>query len=454
MLLTPRAAAFLAPLIVTLVVAFTHAGPRSGLYSSSRPDSGIVVGFALEADGYMTLHDGLPFQSDTELFLELATLFRGAPGAAVTGIEDDRPFVPFLLSLLGAGVFGAYWCGLLLNLVAFGVASACAVDFVLRLGHPPLTAAAFGCMVAGLRSAGFYIGMPDAHAFAYSSVPIVLWLFERLELSEPEAPWANAVLVGFATAAALLTYMATVSLLAAFWLIGLGRVRFVRLVAICVIAVALFEGWRVPARAAGLEFHPMASGSISTGLGQVAGIVRSTVLGSFATSWEHRRPASGTLDALRSGANAVADALLTIARDEPARAQVHRMLIRPLVPAYGGLLLVLAAIGLVVASRRERRFVLALFLPPLASAAPLLLCHDAPRFAYLGVFGLALSASLGLAAFGRVTRRLAERLGGSGRAADLAEVAAVAIPLVALLVLENADAWGDRTIPRLFHFAF
>ena len=427
MLLTPKRAAFFATLLLLLLVFVTHLGSRSGYYRSSRAEAGYASFCA--ADGYSTLHDGIPVMTDASHILRLGRLYRGEPPGKAGGVMDERPLVPFLQSLAGAGFLGELWPAILLNLLAVAAASACAADLLLRAGHRALTAGAFACLLVAGRGTGFYIGTPDVHLIACAWLPIGAWAFDRLDLANPQAPRSNVVAFGLLLGAALLTYLGCVAVLGFTWIYGLRRTPLRRLVALSVIALSIAFLWRVLGRAIGLPFDAIATGTIGDGLRIMGRTARET----FANVWSPPRGAS------RGGfANACLQTLRRFFWDgDPAR-----IMFQSLRPGFGDSLLLAAAAGLACASRLERRRAIALFLPSVVAAWPINTTFSVPRISYPGVAGLALLAAIALSSFAGWVKRQTSARGLGERAGQALELSVVSLPILAFALHENQDVLG------------
>jgi hypothetical protein len=399
-------------------------------------------------DGYACFEDGIPVHADAPHITRLTTFFRGAPARAVAGLNDDRPAVAFFQALLGAGVVGALFAGLLLNLLAQVAASACAVDLFLRSGRGPLAAAAFGCLVGASRGVAFYVGAPDAHALCCAWILIGVWLHERLELDREGTPLARAALLGLAVGAALLTYPGDVALLATLWLYGLGRTPLRRLVAVTAVALIVTAAWRVLGRAAGLPFGPQMD-QVGEELDALANAVRLIARDAW-TPPPDAPAASGFLGAARLHLNAVVSAFGD-PYEQRRVADLCSILTEAIVPAFGLPLLALALAGLGFATTLERRLGAALFFSALVAGWPLNTCFHTPRVSLPGALGLALLGAIALAALGRGARRLASAAGVPPRAVSAVEVAVVVLAIGAFALHENSDIWGNTEIPLRLH---
>jgi len=437
--MSARRVAFAVPLALLLAVTLAHLGARSGYYRSSRPDAPLCASFLLSSEGYACFYDGIPVCADVPHVTTLSGMFRGeAPGRA-TGIMDERPLVPFIHSLLGAGSFGSYYVGVLASFLAMLAACSCAVDLVLRLRGDALLAAAFGTLLAVNRGVGFYVGTPDVHMTAFAWYPVAAWFFESLAIGEATTPRSHVALYGLLLGVASLTYLGDAALLGFVGLYGLRRTPLRRLVAIGATAMAVIVAWRALGRAVGLAFDAFATHAIGDGLRLL--VVRARE--SFAVfPYAPRDVPLGALRALGNG-------LLVWSRMEGPLAHV---LTKALVPCFGWPLIALALAGLAAARRSERRLALALALPAIAAAWPMNALYDAPRLTYPATAGVSLAATFGLAALAGAAHAAVARLGARPSLAIAARVLVVASVLAAFALFENADVFGRAERPRVFHF--
>lgn len=434
-----RRVAFAVPLFVAFLSCATHQGFRAGYYRSSRPDAGTRTPFPLGADGYVALVDGIPTNADALHVRGLADFFRGAPPNE-RGIMDERPLVPLLQSLLFAGAIGGTWAGALVNLIAALAGTACAVDLALALGRRPLIAAACGCLVAGARGVGFYAGTPDVHLVALYWLPVGAWLHERLAVADPSTPRSRMLLFGIAAGVAGLTYLGDIALVLFAWVRGVRRTPLARLAAITAVAALVIAGWRVAGRAAGLRFDPYATSAISQGTRKLAREALECAAQAVTPTPESLR--GGLLARPRAHANAfLGGARLFL--DGPIR-----LLLKPIVPAFGWPLLLFAAAGFVLATPPERRLALALFLPPVLLAWPINVGWDAPRIAYPGVFGLLVVALPALDDL----RAGVERLSRGERTAKVLGTSVVLLLVAAFLAHESSDLFSAPSAFRELHF--
>ena len=434
MLLSRSRRLLLAPLGALLLVTATHLGASSGSYRSSRPDAAPKShGVSIALDGFMWSSEGIPAQVDAANAVRLQSLFRGAPGAEAGGIQDFRPLPSFLMAL-PVPLLGDYWSGVLVNLLAFALAAACALDLARLLRRPPLVGVAFATLLVGTRGVAFSVGCPDAHALSLAWLPIGVWACERLRVFEREpAPLATPV-VTLLFGLAALTHLSDLTLVGYLWLRGLAsRTPPERLVGITAGVAVILLGWRLAGSASGLPFSGFTDDWIGRGFKDMLRDAGARLSG----LWQPPSPGKGGR----------ANALLQGLRGLPPWGLIETYWIC-VTSAFGVPLLLLSAAGLWVASRRERLLSAVWFLLPLLIALPILYNWTAPRLLLPAWLGLAWLAALALGAAERWCRTTLERWGSSPCLAAGVARATFLAGLLGLLLLENADALGgDPSAP-------
>ncbi len=405
--------------------ALAHLDAQSPyLYMTTPP---FPVGAGTGAEGYVFWLEGHPTYAESWQPARQAALFAGASDDLTTGDTDARAGYAYLWALLALPL-GYYWGAVLLNLVSWYLAAL--ATWYLALGLLGRHLPAYGAALLVALGQGFVamVGTPMSYVAGYAWSPVLLALAHRWNLipdatyDRPSPGRRHWALWGWLAGVAGLFYFTNLVTLGALLLLGLPTARLRHLLLAAALTLAVPASWELAGRSlVGLQFQSTTAADLSSnvhGLLQTA-LARPLLLPSEA--------GGGSARALAGGFSS------------------------PTLP--------LAALGIVLATPRRRRWYLAV---ALCGLAPAMILHHLPvtqRYGYLAFPAIYIAAAEG-------AWRLAVRLGApaAGRGATPAEalsspshpsqrrwaVALLGLVALAQLVQANADLWGIHRFALAF----
>ena len=487
--LPPRALAVgLLYAALVLLAGGTHLGTRSGFWASSVPrmESDPSTG-----DGHVMWLEGVPLQEDSGPFLfGVEAMLGRVPAAEVDGIgRSGRVAYPFLASLIApiASAGGSLYAGFaLLNLALWWGGALAIYDLARRALRAEWIGVVAGVLVATGIGFTFAVGTPMSVVAAYGSVPIVLWVMDRLGVLTARSRITDDVLVAcLAAGAGMLN-----SLLPFFLVFGVcyfaGRCDLRRLVLWAAVLGAIGQLWNVWLGWIGPRSWQVGLSGLRSALAVAVVVALLVGLTRLPRRWGEALVAAAVLAVVGVGvlvavvlpgrfmsAGTIALAGLHIpehitalvlprimgggSTDVSALLEGLRLgaLDLEIASAFPGPVLWLAAVGLPRLPQRWRDWAFAIII----SAALTTFVQDTvtnaphPRLMFLAYTGIYFLAAHGIANLYRLLSTAGGRIPWlSPSAARVVALTGVAVCLAAAIVPGQASLWGDWSFELMFHF--
>lgn len=399
---------------VCAVQLVSHVGRHNGFLESSRPlYNGLDY---LPAEGYLTWIENVPVLYDSQSFIAASSLLLGGHGPKATGIYDRRAAYAYLASLFIPWA-GPYWGFAVLNGLIWWAAAAATFWFVHRRWRDRPLAYVASFLVAIGNGFVFMAGLPMSYVMAYAAVVLLLALGEALGAFEGKSKLTTWLLLGWGAGVASIIYFTHMVMIVFWWLYGLRRVPWWHLGVATVTAIAISLSWEVyGTRVVGMEF----------------GSDNSNVLTDAVRKW------------LGLSINPWPE-LVVLARTT--------LMADTLLGAFPAPWWILASIGMVVSSGRDREWAIAVVMGGLASSLAISSLFALPRIAYYMYPAVILFAARGLLFVARTVGTAIGQFPHVHQFQKAATISIVMSALAGLALMSNLDVFGNQNYNARFHYA-
>ncbi|MGI8422853.1 MAG: hypothetical protein ACR2NO_01825 [Chloroflexota bacterium] len=406
--------AFLAFVVIFEIA--THTGSRNPFLESSRP---VYSAFGAPphsaSEGYLTFAGDVPVQFDATSIMALVSFFMGERGVDGTGILDHRSGYAYLSSLMVPWA-GPYVGFMIVNVIFWWGACASTWWLIRQRSNKESLARATSFLVATGNGFLFMAGLPMSYLAAYASFVILLALAEWLGAFGPKAGRWSWLLLGWGGGVASVLYFAHIPTLIFWWTFGARRVPLLSLCAATSLTLGISVSWAL-------------FGSRVVGLGFASD--NSVALTDSLTAWvaHLREPLTQVLTYFRAA---------TVGRT--------------LTGAFPTPWWILAGVGVLVTSRADREWLVAVVMAGLVPAIVILSLLPLSRAAFYMYPAVYLLAAQGALVIGDLGRVVVSRFMRRPREAGWVSGALVVGCLGVLMLTSNADLFGNHYFTVRFHF--